>query len=160
MIDLDKYGEFLLVILTLVALTIFDTLVMSLDVGIIIALKTLVLNIIAVLTLALFGYLFLNYILRRISIISVWRIIILAVITMACTFTNIFILVKYITPWAYDQAQGTISNGGLEFSQFVLIGGIIFIMIGAIAMQKTKDELMESLNASELVEELTGEIGV
>lgn len=160
MIDLDKYGEFLLVMLTLVALTIFDTLVMSLDVGIIIALKTLVLNIIAVLTLALFGYLFLNYILRRISIISVWRIIILAVITMACTFTNIFILVKYITPWAYDQAQGTISNGGLEFSQFVLIGGIIFIMIGAIAMQKTKDELMESLNASELVEELTGEIGV
>ena len=160
MIDLDKYGEFLLVILTLVALTIFDTLVMSLDVGIIIALKTLVLNIIAVLTLALFGYLFLNYILRRISIISVWRIIILAVITMACTFTNIFILVKYITPWAYDQAQGTISNGGLGFSQFVLIGGIIFIMIGAIAMQKTKDELMESLNASELVEELTGEIGV
>ena len=129
MIDLDKYGEFLLVILTLVALTIFDTLVMSLDVGIIIALKTLVLNIIAVLTLALFGYLFLNYILRRISIISVWRIIILAVITMACTFTNIFILVKYITPWAYDQAQGTISNGGLGFSQFVLIGGLIFIII-------------------------------
>lgn len=160
MIDLDKYGEFLLVILTLVALTIFDTLVMSLDVGIIIALKTLVLNIIAVLTLALFGYLFLNYILRRISIISVWRIIILAVITMACTFTNIFILVKYITPWAYDQAQGTISNGGLGFSQFVLIGGIIFIMIGAIAMQKTKDELIKSLGVPELVEELTGEIGV
>ena len=160
MIDLDKYGEFLLVMLTLVALTIFDTLVMSLDVGIIIALKTLVLNIIAVLTLALFGYLFLNYILRRISIISVWRIIILAVITMACTFTNIFILVKYITPWAYDQAQGTISNGGLGFSQFVLIGGIIFIMIGAIAMQKTKDELIKSLGVPELVEELTGEIGV
>lgn len=160
MIDLEKYGEFLLVVLVLVALTIFDTMITSLDVGIIIALKTLALNIIVVFVLALFGYLFLNYILRRISIISVWRMIILTVVTMACTMTNIFILVKYITPWAYGQAQKTILSGGLEFSMFVLIGGIMFIMIGAIAMQKSKDELMESLNVPELVEELTGEIGV
>lgn len=150
----------MLIVLTLIALAIFDTVIMSLNVGIAIALKTLVLNIIVVVMLALFSFLSLNYTLRRISIISVWRIIILTVVTMACTMTNIFILVKYITPWAYDQAQETILSGGLEFSQFVLIGGIMFIMIGAIAMQKTKDELMESLNVSELVEELTGEIGV
>jgi len=150
----------MLIVLTLTALAIFDTVIMSLNVGIAIALKTLVLNIIVVVMLALFSFLSLNYILRRISIISVWRIIILTVVTMACTMTNIFILVKYITPWAYDQAQKTILSGGLEFSMFVLIGGIIFIMIGAITMQKTKDKLLESLNVPELVEELTGEIGV
>ena len=145
-IDMEENEDAIVIAIILAAVLALGTLVVALRAGIIAALEVTViyLALIAVLIAACYsGFLF---ILRRISILSAWRILVPMVLTTALVILQAVLLMGYIGPWVYIHTGTEITKAAMpELAVHSTFGSLLLAITMFYALFKTKQEVMEQM---------------